>query len=87
MKVINLYNVMLQFDTEGKADREDVLRCVEIINLSLQREPYGLGAQVFVDFENLDFEVADRFEDDDEDEFNDNDTFLEEEYENSEIED
>jgi len=57
MFVVNLRNAMVQFDSEDDS-REAVLMAVECINLALQRDPYGLGAQVFVDYENLQFEAV-----------------------------
>jgi len=61
MHVVNLYNVMVQFDSE-KDTKEAILEAVELINAALQREPYGLGAQMFIDYDNLQFEAAEDVE-------------------------
>lgn len=58
MYICNLYNVTVQFDTE-LTSKEAVLEAIELINLALQREPYNLSAQVFVDSESLNYDVVD----------------------------
>lgn len=49
--IITVYRLDLQFDadqlTHGKPAQQAV-QAIELINLSLQREPFGLGAQLFV---------------------------------------
>lgn len=59
MKVINVYNLQLQIDadqiTSGCPEAQG-LKAVELINAVLQREPYGLGAQLFVYTEEVRFE-------------------------------
>lgn len=49
MKTITVRNVVLQFDgdqiTSGDK-RCQAGQAIELINLSLQREPFGLGAQI-----------------------------------------
>ena len=51
MKSITLHGLTLQFDagqiTHGSAD-DQARQAVELINLTLQREPFGLGAQIIV---------------------------------------
>jgi len=57
MNTITVYKLGLQFHHDDEdVTKEQVLEAVEIINLSLQREPYGLGAQLFVDYDNLDYD-------------------------------
>jgi hypothetical protein len=47
MKVITVHRLSLQFDanqiTHG-GNEQQVREAVELINLTLQREPFGLGA-------------------------------------------
>ena len=51
MKSIAIHGLTLQFDagqiTHGSAD-DQARQAVEFINLTLQREPFGLGAQIIV---------------------------------------
>ena len=51
MKSITLHGLSLQFDagevTHG-SDDDQARRAVELINLTLQREPFGLGAELIV---------------------------------------
>ena len=51
MKTITIRRVDVQFDadqiTHGRAE-EQADQAVELINLVLQREPFGLGAQLIV---------------------------------------
>jgi hypothetical protein len=51
VKSISIHGLTLQFDagqiTHGSAD-DQARQAVELINLSLQREPFGLGAQLIV---------------------------------------
>ena len=50
MKTITIRRLDLQFDanqiTHGPASAQ-ADRAIELINLTLQREPFGLGAQLF----------------------------------------
>ena len=50
MKTITIHRLSLQFDagqlTHGTA-RAQARQAVDLINLTLQREPFGLGAQLF----------------------------------------
>ena len=56
MKATTLHGLTLQFDagqiTHGSAD-EQAHQAVELVNLTLQREPFGLGAQLIVHAEVL----------------------------------
>ena len=51
MKVITIKEINLQFDgdqlTNGSA-LEQSTQAVDLINQTLQRQPYGLGARLFV---------------------------------------
>lgn len=51
MKAITIHGLTLQFDagqiTHGCAD-DQARQAVELVNLALQREPFGLGAQIMV---------------------------------------
>lgn len=66
MRVINAGPFILQFDadeiTDGSA-KEQVNRAIELVNFVLQREPYGLGAQLY---REGDLEILDEDEDKDE---------------------
>ena len=50
MKIITIHRLSLQFDA-GQITRgtrtEQARQAVNLINLTLQREPFGLGAQLF----------------------------------------
>ena len=63
MKVITVRRLDLQFDagqiTHGSAERQ-ARQAVDLINLTLQREPFGLGAQIFVHRDEIEIESADR---------------------------
>ena len=60
MKAITVRRLVLQFDagqiTHGPAAVQ-VDRAIELINLTLQREPFGLGAQLFVPREEIEIET------------------------------
>lgn len=60
MKTITVRRLMLQFDagqiTHGPAAAQ-VDRAVELINLTLQREPFGLGAQLFAPRDGIEIET------------------------------
>ena len=51
MKSITIHGLTLQFDagqiTHG-CDADQARQAVELLNLTLQREPFGLGAQLIV---------------------------------------
>ena len=59
MKVITIRRLDLQFDagqiTHGTPEQQ-ARQAVEIINLSLQREPFGLGAQLFAHPDEIEVE-------------------------------
>ena len=60
MKTITVYRHDLQFDagqvTHGRP-AEQVDQAVELINLTLQREPSGLGAQLIVHRDEIEIET------------------------------
>jgi hypothetical protein len=60
MKAITIHRVEVQFDadqiTKGTAD-EQADQAVELINLALQREPFGLGAQIIVHRDEIEVET------------------------------
>jgi hypothetical protein len=60
MKVITIRRVDLQFDadqiTHGTAE-EQANQAIEQINLTLQREPFGLGAQLIVHRDEIEVET------------------------------
>ena len=59
MKVITIHRLSLQFDagqiTHGNRD-DQARQAVELINLILQREPFGLGAQLIVHRDEIEIE-------------------------------
>ena len=59
MKVITVHRLSLQFDanqiTHGKTEQQ-VREAVNLINLTLQREPFGLGAQLIVHPDEIEIE-------------------------------
>ena len=61
MKVITVHRLSLQFDanqiTHGNKDQQ-VRDAVELINLTLQREPFGLGAQLIVHRDEIEIESS-----------------------------
>lgn len=60
MKVITIHRVEVQFDanqvTQGTAE-EQANQAIEQINLTLQREPFGLGAQLIVHRDEIEVET------------------------------
>ena len=60
MKVITIHRVEVQFDadqiTHGTAEQQ-ADQAVELINLALQREPFGLGAQIIVHRDEIEVET------------------------------
>lgn len=60
MKSITVRRLDLQFDadqiTHGPAAAQ-VDRAIELINLTLQREPFGLGVQLFVHRDEIEIET------------------------------
>ena len=61
MKVITVHGLPLQFDpsqiTHGHHDQQ-VRQAVDLINLTLQREPFGLGAQLLVHPDEIEIESS-----------------------------
>ena len=61
MKVLTAHRVSLQFDanqlTHGKNEQQ-VREAVDLINLTLQREPFGLGAQLIVHRDEIEIESS-----------------------------
>lgn len=61
MKVITVHRLSLQFDanqiTHGHNERQ-VREAVELINLTLQREPFGFGAQLIVYPDEIEIESS-----------------------------
>ncbi len=61
MKTITLRRIELQFDTgqltHGPAVQQ-ARQAVELINLTLQREPFGLGAQLFLHPDEVEVETG-----------------------------
>ena len=61
MKVITVHRLSLQFDanqiTHG-ANEQQARRAVDLINLTLQREPFGLGAQLIVHRDEIEIESS-----------------------------
>ena len=59
MKVITIHRLSLQFDagqlTHGSRD-DQARQAVELINLILQREPFGLGAQLIAHRDEIEIE-------------------------------
>ena len=60
MKVITVRRVDLQFDanqiTHGKKEQQ-AREAIELVNLTLQREPFGLGAQLIVHSDEIEIET------------------------------
>ena len=60
MKVITIHRVEVQFDadqiTKGTAEQQ-ADQAIEQINLTLQREPFGLGAQLIVHRDEIEVET------------------------------
>jgi hypothetical protein len=59
MKTITIRRLDLQFDagqiTHGSAEQQ-ARQAVELINLTLQREPFGLGAQLYAHPDEIEVE-------------------------------
>ena len=60
MKVITIRRIDLQFDadqiTHGPAEQQ-VQQAIDIINLTLQREPPGMQAQIIVHRDEIEIET------------------------------
>jgi hypothetical protein len=61
MKVITVRRVDLQFDadqiTHGNAEQQ-VRQAIDLIDLTLQREPFGLRAQLIVHRDEIEIETS-----------------------------
>jgi hypothetical protein len=61
MKIITIHRLSLQFDagqiTRGTPEQQG-RQAVELINLVLQKEPFGLGAQLIATPDETDVEVS-----------------------------
>ncbi|TXT46359.1 MAG: hypothetical protein FD140_4495 [Limisphaerales bacterium] len=59
MKTITIRRLDLQFDanqvTKGSVEKQ-AAQAIELINLTLQREPFGLGAQLFAHRDEIEVE-------------------------------
>jgi len=59
VKAITIHRLLLQFDagqlTDGTNEAQ-ARQAVELINLTLQREPFGLGAQLIVHRDEVEIE-------------------------------
>jgi hypothetical protein len=65
MKVITIMGLSLQFDADqitGGTDKEQADQALELVNLQLQREPFGLGAQLMNRGTQLSFAVEEQDE-------------------------
>ena len=75
MRRITVKNLVLQFDADQETygdDRQQVLQALEAINEFLQREHYGLAAQILTTaVDNSDIESGPICPDEDEDDFDD----------------
>jgi hypothetical protein len=62
MKTITIRRLDLQFDanqsTKGSTEQQ-ARQALELINLTLQREPFGLGAQLFAHPDEIEVESGD----------------------------
>lgn len=63
MKTITIRRLDLQFDadqiTHGSAEQQ-ARQAVDLINLTLQREPFGLGAQLYAHRDEIEVESRKR---------------------------
>jgi hypothetical protein len=61
VKIITVHRLSLQFDanqiTHG-SNEQQVRDAVNLINLTLQREPFGLGAQLIVPPDEIEIESS-----------------------------
>ena len=61
MKIITVHRLSLQFDagqiTHGNNEQQ-AREAVDLINLTLQREPFGLGAQLIVHPDEIEIESS-----------------------------
>ena len=63
MKTITIRRLDLQFDadqvTKGSSEQQ-ARQALELINLTLQREPFGLGAQLFAHPDEIEVESGEQ---------------------------
>ena len=63
MKTITIRRLDLQFDsgqiTKGSTEQQ-ARQALELINLTLQREPFGLGAQLFAHPDEIEVESGEQ---------------------------
>ena len=63
MRTITIRRLDLQFDagqiTKGSTEQQ-ARQALELINLTLQREPFGLGAQLFAHPDEIEVEATER---------------------------
>ena len=63
MKTITIRRLDLQFDagqiTKGSTEQQ-TRQALELINLTLQREPFGLGAQLFAHPDEIEVESGEQ---------------------------
>lgn len=45
-KIITIKNLVIQFDGTGENPVAEAQEAIDLINLALQRDPHGLGAQI-----------------------------------------
>lgn len=61
MKIITVHRLSLRFDasqiTHGNHEQQ-VREAVDLINLTLQQEPFGLGAQLIVHPDEIEIESS-----------------------------
>lgn len=63
MKIITIRRLDLQFDADQVTHGNLVQQAdqaVELVNLTLQREPFGLGAQLFAHPDEIELESTER---------------------------
>ena len=65
MKTITIRRLDLQFDanqvTKGSTEQQ-ARQALELINLALQREPFGLGAQLFAHRDEIEVESGENID-------------------------
>jgi len=64
MKTITIKNLVLQVDGKGENPVQEAQEAIDAINLALQREPHGLGAQIMVTAIDADDVIVENFDQD-----------------------
>lgn len=60
MKTLTIKNLVIQIDSKGENPVAEANEAIHLINLALQREPYGLGAQIMeTSIDDDDVEIGD----------------------------